>query len=554
MEIISSLSIVIFIIAIAANFILAFFVYKNNPRSATNILFILLSFAVSIWLLAMHLSLQTNSSQNLLFWIKATLFLSAPMNLLFFLFSHTIPSNNLKLRKNSLFIIIFLSIFVMGITISPYTFTGVTIKDSIPNPIPGSGLIIFGIFSILINFATIYILIKKFRESSGIEKQQLRFIMIGVILMFSLIIGTIFLPLIVFHSNIFLPFFPLYPLIFIVMTAYSIIKYHLFNLKIITTEVLIVVIWIFLLSKIAVSASFIEKTVDVFILLAVIIFGILLIRSVLKEVKQREELKRLTKELEIKNEELKKLDEAKSQFVSITSHQLRTPLSTIKGYISMILEGLFGPVSKKIKPILDRVYTSNERLIILVRNLLNVSRIESGRIQYEKTYIDLIDLLVSVGEDVSGEIKKKGLDLKIQHVHKKLPRIFADSSYLRQVFLNLIDNAARYTQKGAIKINFDIMEEGLPAGEAGDLRDVVIVSVKDTGMGMNEAELNSIFRKFTRGETSQRYHTEGLGLGLFVAKEITEAHGGKIWAESEGKGKGSTFFVALPLNPLKTEK
>ncbi|MDP2820581.1 MAG: HAMP domain-containing sensor histidine kinase, partial [bacterium] len=239
--------------------------------------------------------------------------------------------------------------------------------------------------------------------------------------------------------------------------------------------------------------------------------------------------------LEIANERLKELDKSKSEFLDIASHQLRTPLTVIKGYISMILEGDFGKVSANIKEKLKNVFESNERLTKLVNNLLNVSRIEAGRIDMNFEKIDLVSLLSNIAEELSIHMKNKNQKITIKPLNPILP-ITLDSSKIRQVFINLIDNAIKYTPKnGQIEI---ILENKPP---------VLRVSIKDSGVGMDKDEISELFQIFARGKSSPKLFSDGVGVGLFVAKKFVEIHKGKIWAESEGLGKGSSFIVELPI-------
>lgn len=258
--------------------------------------------------------------------------------------------------------------------------------------------------------------------------------------------------------------------------------------------------------------------------------------------KLTKEVEKATKELKQANEELRKLDEAKSEFISIASHQLRTPLTVIKGYVSMMLEGSFGKLEAKVDENLYKVYESNERLIHLVENLLNISRIESGRLQFNYDKVDLVDTVESVVEELEHTAKKKKVYLNYEPPKKSLPDINIDEEKIRQVIINLIDNSIKYTKKGGVTVKLELLGEK------------VRFTVSDTGMGISKEDLPNLFKKFSRGKDTSLVHTEGTGLGLYVGKMMIEAHKGKIWAESDGVGKGSRFIFELPIkikNPPK---
>ncbi|MDO8592995.1 MAG: histidine kinase dimerization/phospho-acceptor domain-containing protein, partial [bacterium] len=158
-------------------------------------------------------------------------------------------------------------------------------------------------------------------------------------------------------------------------------------------------------------------------------------------IRLEKEVEKATRDLRKANAQLKKLDQAKSDFISIASHQLRTPLTVIKGYISMMLEGNFGELTEPEKDSLEKIYESNERLINLVENLLNISRIESGRLQFDFKQVDLAKMAASVVEELAGNAKKKNLILEYQPPAKPLPKLKLDEEKIRQVVMNLVDNA-----------------------------------------------------------------------------------------------------------------
>lgn len=252
--------------------------------------------------------------------------------------------------------------------------------------------------------------------------------------------------------------------------------------------------------------------------------------------KLSDEVEKATKDLRSANEELKNLDRAKSEFISIASHQLRTPLTVIKGYGSMMLEGSFGQMPAPIEENVKKIYESNERLITLVEDLLNISRIESGKLQFNFEPCQLEDIVSSVVEELAVPASNKGLKLIWHAPTEKLPAVNIDKSKLRQVAINIIDNAIKYTPKGQIDVTLKL--DG----------DNILFSSVDTGLGIAHDDLVNLFKKFSRGEHVSILHTEGTGLGLYVGKMMIEAHHGKIWAASDGIDKGSQFYFTLPIS------
>jgi signal transduction histidine kinase len=208
----------------------------------------------------------------------------------------------------------------------------------------------------------------------------------------------------------------------------------------------------------------------------------------------------------------------------------------VKGYTSLLEEGSFGAVNEKQKETLGKVFKTNEDMINMVNDLLNVTRAEEGRLQYSFEKTDLRELIKIAAKALELAAKQKGLTLEYR-LGAEPVYVNADKDKMTQVFSNLIDNAIKYTEKGGVKIDFSI------DGQSNAVR----VWVADTGPGIGEEEMRHLFESFSRGKAGIKSWTKGTGMGLYIAKQFVEAHKGKIWATSEGEGKGSTFFVELPI-------
>ena len=257
-------------------------------------------------------------------------------------------------------------------------------------------------------------------------------------------------------------------------------------------------------------------------------------------VKLQREIDKATKELRDANEKLTELDRAKSEFMSIASHQLRTPLAGIIGYLSMIEDGDFGKINAKQKPIIHDVVNATQRLIRMVNIFLNVTRIEAGRFVMNYTKQPFADVIEAIYKELKPTADKKGVELIYKK--KELPIVEVDADKIKDVILNLVDNAIKYSPEGRVEITAEANTRS------------VHVMIKDSGVGIAPKEAKNLFSKFVRGSGIARVEPNGSGLGLFIAKKITEGHGGKIWAESEGEGKGSTFQFKIPLRADKEAK
>lgn len=325
--------------------------------------------------------------------------------------------------------------------------------------------------------------------------------------------------------------------IFLGFLAYLIVKFKAFNIKLLGAQALV----ISLVGLVAAEFFFtpLDNTTNIILISVTVllstIFGIVLVNSVKKEAQRKEELQQMSDKLAEANDQLRKLDNAKSEFISIASHQLRTPLTAIKGFVSLLLEGSYGKVEAKQEDVLNKVYTSNDRLINLVEDLLNISRIESGRMEFKLAPTRIEDLCQEVADTLMMKAKGRKLYLDYQLPKVALPELMIDGTKVREVISNMVDNAVKYTEKGGVSMRIEKTD------------DVVRVIVSDTGIGIPKEELPYLFSKFSRGKDTARLNTGGTGLGLYVGKAMIEQNGGRIWAESDGAGRGSRFIIELPV-------
>jgi signal transduction histidine kinase len=241
-----------------------------------------------------------------------------------------------------------------------------------------------------------------------------------------------------------------------------------------------------------------------------------------------------TKELRSSNAVLRHLDEIKDEFISMASHQLRTPLTSVKGYISMVVEGDAGKITPSQKQLLDQAFMSSENMVHLINDFLNVSRIQSGKFVIDKTPVDLS---VLVDEEMNG-LRPNAVARGMKLVYKKpnkFPLVEIDEGKFRQVVMNFADNAIYYShENSSIIVSLDV--EG----------NEIVFTVKDTGIGVPKAEQDKLFAKFYRAANAKIQRPDGTGVGIYLAKKVIDAHGGTIIFDST-EGKGSTFGFRLPI-------
>lgn len=230
----------------------------------------------------------------------------------------------------------------------------------------------------------------------------------------------------------------------------------------------------------------------------------------------------------------KTVEKLKSEFVSLAAHQLRTPLSAIKWTLSMLLDGDLGPINEEQKSFIEKTFISNERMIALINDLLDSTRIEEGKYIYKLVSSDLRSQIQRVLDSLKEEIKKKGLKLEFEEPKEDLPKVKIDEEKIRLVVDNLLDNAIKYSSiGGCLKINIE------------KIKSEIRVSITNCGIGIPEDQKQRVFSKFFRGSNAIKTETEGTGLGLFISKNIIEAHSGKMWFESV-ENKETTFYFTLP--------
>ena len=235
----------------------------------------------------------------------------------------------------------------------------------------------------------------------------------------------------------------------------------------------------------------------------------------------------------------REIEKMKSEFVSVASHQLRTPLTGIKWFAELMLRGKAGAVSAEQKDFLEQIHSSNERMIKLVEELLNVSRIETGtKFEIKKVPTNVVEIIDSLTTDLVGLSHSHEVALEKSAGFPTTYELPLDADKIRQVFANLLSNAVKYSKKGG-KVIVDLKDT--------KAENKVLITIKDMGLGIPAKQQSRMFEKFFRADNVQTADTEGTGLGLYIAKAIIEGHGGKIWFESE-ENIGTTFFVELPTN------
>ena len=320
--------------------------------------------------------------------------------------------------------------------------------------------------------------------------------------------------------------------IFVAFIAYMIVRFKTFNIKMVATQGLMASIWILVLGILFIRKIENVRVVTSLTLILVTIAGDLLIKSVLKEVKQKEELAKLNVELE---ESIKQ----RESLVHLVTHKVKGSFTRTKFIFAGLLDGTYGKLSPEVKKVAEQGLEFDNGGLETVDLVLSVANMQKGVVKYEMKPLDFKDLLQKTIEEKRGPIEAKGLKLET-HIENGLPaqasnyKVMGDALWLKEVIHNLLENSTKYTRAGAITV-------GLADGDGK-----VKLSVKDTGIGITAEDEKNLFTEGGRGKESIKVNVDSTGYGLYSVKLIVDAHKGKVWEHSEGINKGSQFFVELP--------
>ena len=524
--------------AIAAIGILGFVVYFNNHRSVTSRSFLWFAVVTIFWSAANYLQYKTTDPTTSFWMLRLVVFFGMWYAFSIFRLFTVFPEEKFDFPKSYTRLLLPVISIVSILSLTPLVFESISEIDFSGHLVGvnnGPAIVLYAFMVLGLIIASFYNLFKKTIMARGQERRGFLYLLFGVLVTFILMLVFNFILPAFFGIIDYIPLGPVFVLPFAVFTFYAISRHNLFAVKVISTEIVAFFLVIAAFSQILLSKSVGETVFQVSVFVLLLLFSILLIRSVMREVRQREELEKLTKELEAANAELKKLDQLKSDFLSFATHQLRSPLTVTKGYISMIVEGSYGQADEKIIERLKRVYESNEHLIKLVDDFLNLSRIEQGRIKYDFSLASVEDIAGEVAVELGDAARKKGLELLWQKPALLLPQTVLDASKIHEVIYNLVDNAIKYTQNGKVEIKTE---------KAGHF---LRICVRDTGIGLEANDAKDLSQKFNRAGQGYKVNVQGHGIGLYVARQMVEAHGGRIWVESPGSYRGSTFCVEMPI-------
>lgn len=532
-------------IAVAATGILGLSVFLSNRESITNRVFFIFSFITICWGIANYLQYNIYNVE-LAFWLlKISVFFATLQAYFIFLFLNVFPRAQMEAP-------VWLKVFVVPIvavtaiaTLTPLVFSGIaelSPEGIITKVHNGPGLPLFGTVAVGLVMLGIAVFARKVKIANQDDRKKFIPVLIGLALTFSLIITFNFIFPAILEDSRFISLGALFLFPFIVFTSYAIMRHGLLNVKVIATEILVFILAVASLVDVITATEIKTIIVRAGVFVLVLIVGMFLIRSVRKEVEQKEELRTLSESLAAANEQLKRTEKLKAEFFSFAAHQVKSPMAVIKGYATLIGDGtLAGAPADKIVEIAKKIGTAASRTLTMVNNLLDMRKIEEGRMVYSFEQVNVVPPIRTIVADLETLAKDKGLALTFETSQEEI-MLNMDMQKFAQVVQNLIDNSVKYTDTGWVKVAVKLSD-----GKA-------LFTVSDSGRGISKDFAANMFTQFAR-DPALAQDTKGTGLGLFIAKQIVEAHGGRIWAASEGEGAGSTFSVEIPVdNKAVTEK
>lgn len=518
--------------------LIGFLVFWNGKKLLLNRLLFGISVCFSLWVLS-NLILWTNIHSDLMLFVWSFLrIFSSLMSILCIYFMYVfLEKRDISFLLKGIFLVLLIPVIILAPTY--VNVGGFDLVNCDAFMFEGSLFqilrVLFGVLAMIWIFILI---VRRYRIAEANFKRQILLMGVGIeLFLFSFFLVTF---LAAYFTNIGiladsrLEYYGLFGMVvFVIYLSILIVRFRAFNVKLLATQALVFGLTILIGSQFFFIESNTNLILNGITFVGIIVLGAYLIKSVKKEVDQREKLEVLTGQLKDANEKLKSLDLLKTEFVSLASHQLRSPLTAIKGYTSMILEGDYGEVSPKIKEVVDKIMESSNNLALFVEDLLDVSKIEQGGMKYEMIKFDFNEMVKETVNELSIVAEKKGLKLKYYIPSDRKYVVSGDKEKLRQIIINLVDNSMKYTKQGGINVLLKSENK------------VLTLSIKDTGIGVPPEVASKLFQKFSRGSDGAKVNTSGSGLGLYIVREIIEAHKGKVWVESEGVGKGSTFFVQI---------
>lgn len=499
--------------------LLGLFVISNN-KSASAKAFFALTVVYSLWIISSLITWVSSSSVSIMFFwslfgiIDASIFLTS----LFLVYSYS-SNRDLPIILKTFLLVIFLPIILLTPTIynlKSFDFSYCSANDNL-------FFNYTAILKIIITLLIIAIAIYKYIKIDVTKKKEFLLFSVGIALFLTSIFGSEYISD-NYEMYIVSVFGVFVVTLFMAFMAYLIVRFKAFDIKLIATQALVVGLVILIGSQFFFTESNLNRILVSITLVIAGSMGIAIVRSVKKEIALKEEL-------EVANTNQQSL-------IHFISHQLKGFFTKSKMIFAGIIEEDFGQTSPILKEVASEGLKSDDNAVSMIQNILGASNLRKGTTTYEMKSIDLSQIVKKASDAYKMEIEAKGLKL-IADIDNNPIMINADEKQISQVIRNLIDNSLKYTPTGFIKIFLKTIQDGK--------KQKALFKLEDSGVGLSEDDKHKLFTEGGRGIDSVKINVNSTGYGLFIVKQIVENHNGRIWAESEGRGKGSRFFVEMDL-------
>ncbi len=515
-------------IVVVLNLALGIFIYFTKKSDEINQSFFLFLIAATFWSSSMFFY-RTYAGTEVSVLFTRILYLSAAViPFVFLFFIRVFPEDKFSMSKKS---IAFLAI----------PFLGISLISILPNflilgttkPIHGENIIIFDNFLhtiyalyITIYFSICYVLLFiKYFKFKGTQRVQITYVILGTLI--STIIGVI--------TNLILPYIGDFSLnwlgqigiiVMISSISYSILQHKLFDMKVVATQFIVFILCTALFARVLFSTNQSDLFINSAFLIIIIIVGFFLVRGVIKEVRLREQL-------DISNNKLLEANQAQTSLIHFMNHQVKGRFGNAKNIFAELLTNDYGDMPESTKPLLQKGLEETTMGVDYVQNILRGASAESGKLPYEMKPLDFRKIVEESFERQKGFAEQKGLKISLS-IDDGEYKMNGDARELGEATRNMIENSINYTPEGSIEIKL-----------SGD-KYAIKLSIKDTGVGLSSDDKNNLFKSGGRGAESIKININSTGYGLAFVKGVVDAHKGRVWAESEGRGKGSVFSLELP--------
>lgn len=512
------------LVNVATSIVLGILVLSASPRNRTNQLFFLFAFALTVWSGSYFFWQIATESAEAMFWVH--MLMAGAIFIPFFDFHFVVRFLGLQNTFRWLVRIGYaVAIFFSVINWNSLFVSSVVVRDGFLFW-PVAGPLFLPFLAIWVFYAVYHVelLFSRLRTSADLgERAQIRYILIGTAVGYIGGCTNYFL----WYDIPILPYGNFLVAVYIIFVAYAILKHGLFSMKVVATEFIVFALWLFVFIRMLLAGTAEEQFINGGLLAVLLAVGVLLIRSVDREVEQREKIEKLAGELQETNERQEGL-------IHFIGHEVKGFLTKDAGTFASLLDGDFGPLPEPLKPLVEHALVESRQGESSVATRLKAANLKKGTVTYTKEPFDLKALVAEAVEKEKMLAEKKGLALSFSSDESSYQMTGDKAQINDHVLRNLIDNAINYTPSGTIAVSLK--------KEDGNL----IFAVKDSGVGISDEDKQRLFTEGGHGKDSQTINVHSTGYGLFIAKSIVVAHGGTIRAESEGAGKGSTFIAVFP--------